>query len=121
MTTKLKKDMKKQLMLNDILYDGEHIGRVIALSEDEFIVKSNCGEWNGENTKPLPITNDWLIKSRVHDICEKNSICIDFSRKHKLKVSIMDGDKIVISYFYPMPKYAHELQHILRNFNLIEI
>jgi len=113
--------MKKQLMLNDILWDGEHMGRVIALSEDEFIVKSENSEWNGENTQPLPITNEWIIKSGVNDICEKNSLHIDFSRKYKLKLSIMNGDKVVISYFYPMPQYVHELQHILRNFNLIEI
>lgn len=108
-------------MLNDILWDGERTGRVIALSEDEFIVRSDNGEWNGDDTQPLPITNEWITKSRVHEICEENSLRIDFSRKRKLKLSVMDGDKVIISYFYPMPKYAHELQHILRNFNLIEI
>ncbi len=108
-------------MLNDILWDGEHTGRVIALSEDEFIVKSENGEWNGEYTRPMPLTNEWIVKSRVHEVCEKNSLNIDFSRKHKLKLSIMDGDKVVISYFYPMPQYVHELQHILRYFNMIEI
>ena len=113
--------MRRQLMLNDILWDGKHVGRVIALSEDEFIVKSENGEWNGENTRPMPITNEWIAKSKVHNICENNSLAIDFSRKHKLKISIMNGDKVVISYFYPMPKYVHELQHILRNFNLIEL
>lgn len=109
------------MMLNDILWDGKHTGRVIALSEDEFLVRSDCGEWDGENTQPLPITNEWIAKSGVHEICEKNSLCIDFSRKYKLKLSIMNGDKVVISFFYPMPKYVHELQHILRNFNLIEL
>ena len=105
-------------MLNDILWDGKHIGRVIALSEDEFIVASN-GEWDGENTRPMPRTSEWIVKA--HEVCEKNSLEINFSRRFKLKISIMDGDKVVISYFYPMPKYVHELQHILRNFNLIEI
>ena len=113
--------MENQLMLNDILWDGEHTGRVIALSEDEFIVKSENGEWDGENTRPMPLTNEWIVKSKVHEICEKNSLCIDFSRKHKLKLSIMNGDKVVISYFYPMPQYVHDLQHILRYFNLIEL
>ena len=108
-------------MLNDILWDGEHTGRVIALSEDEFIVRSENGEWDGENTRPLPMTNEWIAKSGVHDICEKNSLRIDFSRKYKLKISIMSGDEVVISYFYPMPAYVHELQHILRNFNRIEL
>lgn len=111
--------MERQLMLNDILWDGKHIGRIIALSEDGFIVKSENGEWDGENIRPMPLTNEWVVKA--HEICEKNSLAIDFSRKYKLKLSIMDGDKVVISYFYPMPKYVHELQHILRNFNLIEI
>lgn len=114
--------MKTQLMLNDILWDGEHTGRVIALSEDEFLVRSDCGEWDGDNTRPLPLTNEWIAKSKVHEICEKNSLVIDFSRKRKLKLSIVGKDgKIIISYFYPMPQYVHELQHILRYFNLIEI
>lgn len=113
--------MENQLMLNDILWDGEHTGRVIALSEDEFIVRSENGKWYGENTRPMPLTNEWIVESKVHNICEKNSLAIDFSRKHKLKISIMNGDKVVISYFYPMPQYVHELQHILRNFNMIEI
>ncbi len=108
-------------MLNDILWDGEHTGRVIALSEDEFIVKSENGEWDGENTRPMPLTNEWIAKSKVHEVCEKNSLNIDFSRKYKLKLSIMNGDKVVISYFYPMPQYVHDLQHILRYFNLIEL
>ena len=108
-------------MLNDILWDGEHTGRVIALSEDEFIVRSDNGEWNGENTMPMSLTNEWIVKSKVYEICEKNSLAIDFSRKNKLKLSLMNGDRIIISYFYPMPQYVHELQHILRNFNLIEI
>jgi hypothetical protein len=113
--------MKNQLMLNDILWDGEHTGRVIALSENEFIVRSDNGEWDGGNTKPMPLTNEWIVKSKVDEICEKNSLAIDFSRKNKLKLSLMNGDRIIISYFYPMPQYVHELQHILRNFNMIEI
>lgn len=32
-------------MLNDVLWDGKHTGRVIAVSEDEFIVRSENGEW----------------------------------------------------------------------------
>lgn len=111
--------MKNQLMLNDILWDGEHTGRVIALSEDDFIVRTENGEWDGENTRPMPLTNEWIV--RATEISEKNSLHIDFSRKNKLKISIMDGDRVVISYFYPMPQYVHELQHILRNFNMIEI
>lgn len=106
-------------MLNDILWDGEHTGRVIALSENELIVRSDNGEWDVENTRPMPLTNEWIV--RVNEISEKNSLHIDFSRKNKFKISIMNGDKVVISYFYPMPQYVHELQHILRNFNLIEI
>ena len=106
-------------MLNDILRDGNgNLGRVIAISEDEFIVRSDTGEWDGD-TKPVYLTSGWLVKA--HEACEKNNLAIDFSRKHKLKLSIMDGDKVVISYFYPLPKYVHELQHILRNFNLMEI
>ena len=112
---------KGTLMLNDILWDGEHTGRVIALSEDEFIVKSENGEWDGENTRPVPLTKEWIAKSNVHEICEKNGLIIDFSRKHKLKLSIMNDGKIVISYFYPLPQYVHELQHILRYFNAIEL
>lgn len=111
--------MKNQLMLNDILWDGKHTGRVVAISEDEFIVKSENGEWDGENTRPMPLTKEWIVKA--HEVCEKNSLAINFSRKNKLKLSIMDGDKIVISYFYPMPQYVHELQRILRYFNMIEI
>jgi len=111
--------MKNQLMLNDVLRDGSgNIGRVIAISDDEFIVRSDTGEWDGD-TQPIPITNEWIL--RAHEVCEKNSLAIDFSRKYKLKLSIMGGDRIIISYFYPMPQYVHELQHILRNFNLIEI
>ena len=106
-------------MLNDILWDGEHSGRVIALSENEFIVRSDNGEWHGENTRPMPLTNEWIL--RANEVSEKNGLHIDFSRKNKLKISILDGDKVVISYFYPMPQYVHELQHILRNFNKIEI
>ena len=106
-------------MLNDILWDGEHTGRVIALSEDEFIVKSENGEWDGENTRPMLLTNEWIIRAK--EICEKNSLAIDFSRKHKLKISIISNGKIVISYFYPLPQYVHELQHILRYFNAIEL
>lgn len=106
-------------MLNDILCDGNgNLGRVIALSEDEFIVKSDTGGWDGD-TKPVSLTSEWIVKA--HEVCEKNSLAIDFSRKYKLKISIMDGDKVVISYFYSMPKYVHELQHILRYFNMIEI
>ena len=113
--------MKEMLMLNDILWDGEHTGRVIALSEDEFLVRSDSEDWDGENTRPMPITNKWIAQSKVHDICEKNSLNIDFSRKHKLKLSLMNVGKVVISYFYPMPQYVHELQHILRQFNGIEL
>ena len=111
--------MKNQLMLNDVLRDGSgNTGRVIAISDDEFIVRSDTGEWDGD-TKPVPITSEWMIIA--DEVCEKNSLHIDFSRKYKLKISIMNGDKVVISYFYPMPQYVHELQHILRNFNMIEI
>lgn len=111
--------MKEQLMLNDLLRDGSgNTGRVIAVSEEDFIVRSDTGEWDG-NTQPIPITKEWVVKA--HMVCEKNSLAIDFSRKHKLKLSIMNQDKVVISYFYPMPQYVNELQHILRNFNLIEI
>ena len=106
-------------MLNDILWDGKHTGRVIALSEDESIVRSENGEWDDGNTRPMPLTSEWIIKA--HEVCIKNSLALDSSRKHKLKISIMNGDKVVISYFYPMPQYVHELQHILRNFNMIEI
>lgn len=114
--------MQEQLMLNDILWDGEHIGRVIALSENEFIVRSENGEWDGENTKPMPLTNEWIVKSNVHEICEKNGLTIDFSRKFKMKISIVDKNgRIIISYFYPMPQYVHNLQHILRYFNCIEL
>ena len=111
--------MKEQLMLNDILWDGEHIGRVIALSIKGFIVNSENGELDGENTRPMPLTNEWTVKA--HEVCKKNSLAIDFSRKNKLKISIMNDNKVVISYFYPMPQYVNELQHILRNFNMIEI
>lgn len=114
--------MQGQLMINDILWDGEHAGRVIALSEDEFIVRSENGEWNSENTRPIPLTNEWIVKSNVHEICEKNGITVDFSRKRKLKISAIGNDgKIIISYFYPMPQYVHDLQHILRYFNCIEL
>lgn len=106
-------------MLNDALRDGSgNTGRVIAISDDEFIVCSDTGEWDGD-TQPIPITNEWIL--RAHEVCEKNSLAIDFSRKYKLKLSLMDGDRIIISYFYPMPQYVHDLQHILRYFNLIEI
>ena len=106
-------------MLNDILCDGNgNLGRVIAFSEDEFIVRSDTGEWDGD-TKPVSLTSGWIVKA--NEVCEKNSLAIDFSRKYKLKISIMNGNKVVISYFYPMPQYVHELQHILRNFNMIEI
>lgn len=110
---------KGTLMLNDILWDGKHTGRVIAISEDEFIVSSENGEWDGENTRPMPLTNEWIV--RANEISEKNSLHINFSRKNKLKISIMNDGKIVISYFYPMPQYVHELQHILRYFNCIEL
>lgn len=111
--------MENQLMLNDILCDGNgNLGRVIAFSEDEFIVRSDTGEWDGD-TKPVSLTSGWIVKA--NEVCEKNSLAIDFSRKYKLKISIMNGNKVVISYFYPMPQYVHELQHILRNFNMIEI
>lgn len=106
-------------MLNDVLWDGKHTGRVIAVSQYEIIVKSENEKWDGENTQPMPLTNEWIV--RAHEVCEKNSLYIDFSHKNKLKISIIDGDRIVISYFYPMPQYVHELQHILRYFNLIEI
>lgn len=114
--------MQGQLMLNDILWDGEHIGRIIALSEDEFIVRSENGEWDGENTRPMPLTNELIVEKKVHEICEKNGLIIDFSRKRKLKISVIGKDgKVLISYFYPMPQYIHDLQHILRYFNCIEI
>jgi len=111
--------MEHQLMLNDILWDGKHTGRVIAISEEMFIVRSENGECDSVNIRPIPLTNEWIIKA--HEVCEKNSLHIDFSRKNKLKISIMNGNKVVISYFYPMPQYVHELQHILRYFNMIEI
>lgn len=111
--------MGHQLMINDILWDGKHTGRVIELTEDYFIVRSENGEWDGDNTRPMLLTNEWIVKACK--VCEKNSLHIDFSRKYKLKISIMNGDKVVISYFYPMPQYVHELQHILRDFNMIEI
>lgn len=114
---------KEMLMLNDILCDGSgHTGRVIALSEDEFLVRADGDEWDGEDTRPMFITDEWILASKVHDICFKNDIILDFSRKHKLKLSVVDSEgRIVISYFFPMPKYVHELQHILRYFNRIEI
>ena len=106
-------------MLNDILWDGKHTGRVIAISKYEVIVRPENGDWDGENSRPMPLTNEWIVKA--HEVCENNSLHIDFSRQSKLKISIMDGDKVVISYFYPMPQYVHELQHILRFFNMIEV
>jgi len=114
---------KETMMLNDIVCDGDgHTGRVIALSEDEFLIRADGEEWNGDGTRPMFLSNDWIVNSKVHEICEKNGLVIDFSRKRKLKISIVDKDgKIIISYFYPMPMYVHELQHILRYFNRIEL
>jgi len=120
---------KNTLMLNDIVCDGDgHTGRIIALSEDEFLVRADGDEWNGDGTRPMLLTNEWIVNSKVHDICYKRNIVIDFSRKRKLKISIMidkpnlTGEKsVLISYFYPMPQYVHELQHILRYFDQIEI
>jgi len=114
--------MNTQLMINDIVCDNNgHTGRVIELYEDSFIIRADGEEYHGENTRPLPLTSEWIVANKVHEVCEKNSLAIDFSRKRKLKISIMNGDKIVISYFYPTPQYVHELQHILRNFNRIEL
>ena len=115
--------MNTQLMINDIVCDNNgHTGRVIELYEDSFIIRADGEEYYGENTRPLPLTNEWIIANKVHEVCEKNGLAIDFSRKHKLKISLLGEDgKIIISYFYPLPQYVHELQHILRNFNRIEL
>lgn len=111
------------LEINDIVWDNDgNIGRVIELYEGTFIFRANGEEYHGENTRPLPLTSEWIVANKVHEVCKKNGLAIDFSRKHKLKISLLGEDgKIIISYFYPSPQYVHELQHILRNFNRIEL
>lgn len=117
--------MDKNLMINDIICvnDGQPC-RVIGINRRFFCYLQDGKEYLGryEEIRPLILTNDWIKTNKVRSICKQNSISIDFSRTHKLKLSILDPEgKIEISYFYPKPKYVHELQHILRNFNEIEI
>lgn len=111
------------LMINDIVYNSkEQIVRVIAINKN-IITTSDNEKIKNYDIKPVELTHEYIINNKILDICQYNNITIDFSRRYKLKVSIVDfiAGKTIISYFYPKPKYIHELQHILRNFNEIEI
>lgn len=111
------------LMLNDIVYNNkEQIVRVIAINKNRITTSDN-EKLKDSDIKPVELTHEYIINNKILDICQYNNITIDFSRRHKLKISIVDfiAGKTIISYFYPKPKYVHELQHILRNFNEIEI
>lgn len=107
--------MKKQLMINDIVCDNEgRTGRVIELDEEHFIIRADGEEYHGENTRPVLLTEGW--EKKAVDVCKPYCIVPDFTRKYKLKLSVLVGRQI--SYFYPKPLYVHELQHILRYFDI---
>lgn len=111
------------LMLNDIVYNNKgQIVRIIAINKNR-ITTSNNEKLKDSDIKPVELTHEYIINNKILNICQYNNISIDFSRRNKLKISIVDfiAGKTIISYFYPKPKYIHELQHILRNFNEIEI
>ena len=110
--------MKTQLMINDIVCDNEdHTGRVIELDEESFIIRANGKEYHGENTRPVLLTEEW--KKKATEICKPYSISLDWTRTHRLKLSVLvPKPHIGITYYYPKPSYIHELQHILRYFNI---
>lgn len=110
--------MKKQLMINDIVCDnGGRIGRVIELDEEHFIIRADGKEYHGENTRPVFLTEEW--EKRAIEVCKTYGIVLDFTRTHRLKLSVLsDKPYLGITYYYPKPSYVHELQHILRYFNI---
>ena len=119
-------DMNKQLMLNDYIASSDGIkGKVIILYTDAIVIKDDNGEeyWLVPSTaKPIPLTDEWMREHNVLAIAEKNHCNLDFSRKHRLKVILTSGDGTTqITYYFPKPQYVHELQHILRQFNEIEL
>lgn len=119
-------NMSKKLMINDFVATSNGIeGRVNELYTDTLVMKDNDGEdyWLTPSTaRPVMLTEEWIKEHNVLAIAEKNQIVLDFSRKYRLKVSLFSSDKtILITYYYPKPKYVHELQQILRYFNEIEL
>ena len=118
--------MNKKLMINDFVATSDGIeGRVIELYTDTIVIKDKDGEdyWLTPSTaRPVFLTDEWIKEHDVLAIAEKNQMILDFSRKYRLKVSLFSSDKTVqITYYYPKPKYVHELQQILRFFNEIEL
>lgn len=115
-----------KLMINDYirLNSGEE-GKVVSLEAAGGSIKTNDGKeywFYSTNWMPLELTEDWIIQHRVFPITLANGVDVDFSRSHKLKVSLFDSNqRIQISYFFPKPKYVHELQQILRGFSEIEL
>ena len=106
--------MNKQLMLNDYIASSDGIkGKVIELYTDTIVIKDDSGEeyWLVPSTaKPIPLTDEWMKEHNVLAITEKNHCNLDFSRKHRLKVILTSGDGITqITYYFPKPKYVHEL------------
>ena len=102
-------------MINDIVCDNEgRTGRVIELDEEHFIIRADGEEYHGENTRPVLLTEEW--EKKAIEVCKPYCIVLDFTRTRKLKLSVLVGRQI--SYFYPKPLYVHELQHILRYFDI---
>lgn len=117
----------EKLMLGDYRQDlaGEIIGKVTLIEEDSFCFRAADGvSYHGGNTRPVFITDEWINKANSE--CEKHGVVLDWSRSHKLKVSCIETNaegkkKVQISFFYPKPRYVHQLQKILRDFDDMEI
>ena len=105
-------------MINDIVCDNEgRTGRVIELDEENFIIRADGEEYHGESTKPVLLTEEWQRKA--DEICKPYNISLDWTRTHRLKLSVLNKKpSLGITYYYPKPLYVHELQHILRYFNI---
>lgn len=110
--------MKTQLMINDIVCDNEgRTGRVIELDEEHFIIRADGEEYHGENTRPILLTEEW--EKKAIEICKPYNISLDWTRTHRLKLCVLnEKPSLGITYYFPKPRYVHELQHILRYFNI---
>lgn len=114
------------LQINDLVQTNDNIiGRVVSLDIKGGSVKTDDGKeyWFYPSAiRPIPLTDEWLLAHRVITITGEAGLEIELHRTHKFKVSLVDSNhKVQISYFFPKPKYVHELQQILRQFNSIEL
>jgi hypothetical protein len=111
----------KDLRVTNLIYNDRIVNAVILIgfnSVELITPQGNNITARLDLVKPIPLTEEWLIKFGINKYSDKHYILEILNRgrlnfyTEKDKVSVEIGNKSGYSFGYPKIKYLHELQNL---------